>query len=140
MTSKTTASVTQIENLFESVEQAIIDFGFAGLRGEHAQNWHALRVAPDGSTYTSMEVSPCYSEREYFSRTPHTLTIHSARGDCWSPSPDENPGWGVNEDGTLDLTDWYGDALDADEIAFGWRETLQAWVDAGNFCPTTDEA
>ena len=130
---------TAIENLFEEVEKAIIDYGFAGLRGEHAQHWHALRVTPDGSTYTSEEASPSYSEGEYYHRSPHTLTIHSMYGDCWSPSPEDNPGWAEKDDGSLDLGDWCGDAPSADEIVVGWREKLQAWIDAGNFTPSTSD-
>jgi hypothetical protein len=37
--------------------------------------WHAVRVSPDGDIYASHEASACYSEREYYSRAPHTATV-----------------------------------------------------------------
>lgn len=121
------------EELFEAVESALENFGIATARGDHATNWHALRITPDGEIYTSEEPSPCYSESEYFNRVPHNLTIHSQRGNCYTPSVDENPGWLVNDDGTLDLNEWVGDRPEADHVCYQWRETLQKWIDAGNF-------
>jgi len=37
----------------------------------------------------------------------------------------------------LDLTDWCGDRPEADLVQHDWRDQLQAWIDAGNFRPTT---
>lgn len=133
---QTTPSQAQerIDALFESVEDAVIEFGFAGLRGEQAKNWHALRVTADSGIYTSEEPSACYSEAEYNRRIGHTLTLIAKYGDNYTPSAGvDNPGWFENDDGTLDLTDWVGESLDSEQIAPNWRERLQEWIDAGNF-------
>jgi hypothetical protein len=128
------------EELFGEVEKALQEFGLAGARGDHATNWHALRIRPDGEIVVSCEPSPCYSESEYFNRVPHTLTLYSQRGNCWTSSPGENPGWAVGEDGTLNLDEWVGDPIDPDLVCYGWRERLQAWVDAGNFNSESEHA
>jgi hypothetical protein len=121
--------------LFDAVEEAISNFEIAGARGDHAQNWHAIRVRPDGLVYVSEEPSPCFSGDEYHGKIPHTLTIHSQHGDCFHPSRDNNPGWCVNDDGTLDLNDWVGDRPDADDVCPQWRARLQNWIDCGNYNP-----
>lgn len=129
---RTTCDTEATEELFDAVKTALEEFGIADARGDHATNWHALRIKPDGEIYTVQEVSPCYSESEYFNRVPHTLTIHSQRGNCYTPSADENPGWAINDDGTLNLDEWVGDRPDADYVCYQWREILQNWIDAGN--------
>lgn len=122
-----------VETLFDKVEEALVDFAMRELRGDFSVNWHALRIRPDGETYISQEASPCYSESEYFNRVPHTLTLCTRRGNGWTPSVEENPGFLVNDDGTLDLGEYVGDSIDTDIVCHGWRETLQNWIDSGNF-------
>lgn len=164
----------KIETLFEEVESAIIEFAFSGLRGDHARNWNALRIKPDGTIYTSEEPSACYSESEYYNRVPHTLTILAKSGDCFTPDPTTGWAWKEDDHGdriaphseefgfdggryervedmdeeelseklasgwmrfSLDLSDWGGDQPDAENVAYDWKEKLQAWIDAGNFQP-----
>lgn len=163
----------QIEALFKRTENALICWGLDSYKGAHARHWHALRISSQGEIYTSQEVSPCYSEEEYFGRVPHSLTLHQMSGDNWLPNPDTGWLWNESEAGIwvgdfespthwadwghlsdeeraarlargwkrfdLDFENWMNDVPEADDVAFGWREKLQAWIDAGNFCPEGDE-
>ena len=77
------------------ISQAIVDFETdrALARNGHGRGmWMALRASPDGSTHTSCEASACYSESEYYGRTPHTVTIRVAN-ECYSPDPDSGVEW-----------------------------------------------
>lgn len=121
------------QSLFDAVETALVNFAISSARGDHAQNWHALRLSPSGEIYTYSETSPCFSESEFYGQIPHTLTIHSERGNCYTPTVAENPGWFVRDDGTLDLDCWVGDRPFADEVCDGWRDRLQQWIDDGNY-------
>lgn len=46
------------------------------------RNWHAVTVWPQGDIVIRDEVSPCYSESEYFKRGDcYPLTVWHTRGD-----------------------------------------------------------
>lgn len=68
--------------LKEQVESAILEFEHQRARGKLCNgNWHYLRATPDESEPTGWvitsgeEISPCYSEREYFGRPGAPVTF-----------------------------------------------------------------
>lgn len=122
----------QLEQLFELVDSELVEFALAECRGDHQWNWWAVRVRTDGTVYTIQEPSSVrYNDCG--------LTVHCSTGSGYKPSVDDNPGWAVNEDGTLNLGLWCGDALKSDDLALGWRDTLQAWAEAGNYNPGPED-
>ena len=89
-----------IEELYEEIEAAVIEFQFESLRGNHAKNWHALRVWPDGKISVIEEVSQSIPESEYFGHHPHPFTFLVEGGNCFSPEAHSGWAWVEDENGT----------------------------------------
>lgn len=129
---------TEIDDLFQKVEEEMINFVLDGYRGGHSGcgERHKLIVESNGSIRNEMTVGQCRDLREHYGITPHELTIVEKTADPWYPDigEEDNPGW--NEvDGKLDLTDWCGHDITAEEANGEWRERLQRWIEEGNFRP-----
>ncbi len=70
----TTRAEVSFSDIVSEIEKATLQ------ADDRPNHWFAVRVATDGSVYTSEEVSECYSEAEYYGREPHTVTVWTSRG------------------------------------------------------------
>lgn len=138
MSQSVNATQEEIEALWKKVESALINFAFDELRGKFCGNgeYHKLVLEPNGNISYHSTAGRSVSPDEYYREIPHELTIAEKIAEPWSPGPGEdNPGW-QETDGKLDMTNWCGREIKAEEASQGWREELSAWIEEGNFRPS----
>lgn len=128
----------EVKDLWEKVENALINFAFDELRGKFSGSGehHKLILEPNGNISYHFTAGRTVSPDEYYGEIPHELTIVEKTAEPWSPGPGEdNPGW-QETDGKLDMTDWRGHEVKAEAANHKWREDLSEWIEKGNFRPS----
>lgn len=71
----------------DSIYDAMRECFAASMKNTH---WNAVTVGTDGTPYCREEVSPCYSESEYFGKgIPYPVTVWTRKGDMDGLSDDE---------------------------------------------------
>ena len=97
----TTKPIVSLDSIYDAMRECFREAITIG------RNWHAVTVGVDGSPYTRMEVSKCYSELEYFGGEPTTpLTVWTMNGD--SSVSEEDIDAFVDEFNPAEQFDGYG--------------------------------
>ena len=107
-----------ITNLNEAIIEAVTEVLKTGSTASKVY----VRIRPNGAVDTSEETGMAYSEREYFGRAPHTLSLEIGKGERdYSHLTDEQ------------IEECQDNAREAAEQWCADRQDqIERWIEAGN--------